>query len=131
MNTDDKLEQYKRDVGQRLQAARIAAGETQATAAAKLSERLQPEQEPIPPSRIGNYEQGLRLPDPLVMQTLCEIYGTWPSAIYGFAEAPTTTEEAVLIQKYRQTDDRGRRAIQGIAESQPTYVETRKRSGTR
>jgi len=120
VSTDDQLDHYKREVGARLRHARQKAGLTQAEAAALLSSR-QPADDPIPPSRIGNYEQGTRLPDPLMMQSLCDIYSTWPSAIYGFSESPSNMEEATLIAKYRRTDDRGRKAIQSIAESQPEY----------
>lgn len=123
----EQLHEYKREVGIRLKKAREAAGETQASAAIKLGKATGSE---IEPSRIGNYEQGKRLPDPPVMRLLCEIYGTWPSTIYGFEEAPASKEEAVLLMKFRETDDRGRKAIQGIAESQPTYIAPDKRTKT-
>lgn len=118
MNTNEDMQTFKDELGLRLRSARLAANETQTTAAEKLSERLG---KVIEPSRIGNYEQGTRLPDPLTVMHLCEIYGAMPSLIYGFPEAPATREEAALVMKYRQTDDRGRRAIQSLAESQPLY----------
>src|SRR3546814_7408008 len=78
--------------------------------------------ETIEPSAIGNYEQGTRLPDPITIQHLCSLYQASPSAIYGFDDAPASKEEEALLHKYRMTDDRGRRAIQGVAESQPAYM---------
>lgn len=118
MTTNDEMQTFKDELGLRLKNARLTANETQASAAEKLSQRLG---KLIEPSRIGNYEQGNRLPDPLTVMHLCEIYGAMPSLIYGFPEAPATREEAALVMKYRQTDDRGRRAIQSLAESQPLY----------
>lgn len=120
------LSKYRQEIGQRLARARDKAGFTQAQAAAALSRmgHLNREGGPLPPSRIGNYEQGQRLPDPLMMQDLCELYGTFPSAIYGFDEAPQTPDEAALTQKYRRTDDRGKRALQGVADAQPEYLAT-------
>lgn len=117
VSQNDKMHHYKHQFGERLRNARERAGETQSSAADKLSKRLG---RPLDPSRIGNYEQGTRLPDPLVVQELCGIYNAAPSAIYGFTEAPATPDEVVLISKYRQTDERGKKAIQSIANSQPS-----------
>ena len=75
---------YRKEIGRRLKRARQKAGiATQAQAAERLGEALS---ETIEPSRIGNYEQGIRTPDPLTMKVLCEIYGAYPSYIYGFDE---------------------------------------------
>lgn len=120
MNSSMRKRDYRREVGRRLKAARLEAkAGTQAEVASKLSAALG---ETIEPSAIGNYEQGTRLPDPITMQSLCALYGASPSAVYGFNDAPQSRDEELLLQKYRMTDDRGRRAIQSIAESQPAYM---------
>lgn len=124
MDKREALSEYRRKIGQRLARARNEAKLTQAQAAAALSRmgHVNNEGGPLPPSRIGNYEQGQRLPDPLLVKDLCEIYRVFPSAIYGFEEAPQTPDEAALTMKYRKTDDRGKRALQGVADAQPSYV---------
>lgn len=80
--------------------------------------------DPCPPSRIGNWEQGTRLISPVALQILSKYYGTSPSIIYGFDDAPTSSDEAKLLEKYRETDDRGKRAIHGVADAQPSYTVT-------
>lgn len=122
MDYEQRKLEYRREVGARLKAAREAAGMTQEEAAAKLGKALQKD---IPSSRIGNYEQGTRLPDPIVIQILSDIYGTQAaSAIAGFRDAPGSPEETALLEKYRQTDDRGRRAIHSVADTQSAYQVT-------
>lgn len=119
MNEKDALEAYKKELGLRLKAARLTAGiKTQGEAADLLGRSLGEE---LDHSRVSNYEQGLRLPDPLTMKALAAVYGTTASALYGLDEAVKNQEEQVLLTKYRLTDDRGRVAIQSIAESQPSY----------
>jgi transcriptional regulator with XRE-family HTH domain len=125
VNKKDQLGQFKERLSERLRKARIAAGESQSSAAHKLSERIG---KPVEPSRIGNYEQGIRLPDPVTVLNLSEIYRTKPSYIYGFEDAPINPEEETLLKKYRQTDERGKRAIQSLAESQPPYEVTERKS---
>lgn len=120
MDSKTRKSAYRKEVGGRLKAARIDSKiGTQADVAAGLSRLMG---ETIEPSAIGNYEQGTRLPDPITVQHLCSLYQVSPSAIYGFNDAPASKEEQTLLQKYRMTDDRGRRAIQSIAESQPAYL---------
>lgn len=123
MDLEKELKLYKKQVGLRLQRAREDAGFTsQQEAADALAREIG--LNTLPHSRIGNYEQGARLPDPITMGKLCKIYGVSPAQIYALAEAPMNQEEVALLTKYRLTDDRGRRAIHGIAESQPavTYM---------
>ena len=97
LDTKTALDGLRLDIGRRLKEARIrSAIGSQADAARLLTEALG---EAIEPSRIGNYEQGLRLPDPITVAALCKLYDTWPSAIYGFAEAPQSSEEAKLLAK--------------------------------
>lgn len=119
MSHQGKLKAYRADVARRLRFARIQSGVgSQAEVAKLLTAQLC---EPIEPSRIGNYEQGTRLPDPLVLQAMCRIYKVWPAWVSGFAEAPLTPEESALLDRYRATDERGRKAIVLVAEAQPRY----------
>jgi transcriptional regulator with XRE-family HTH domain len=118
MSKKIRMQTFKAKLGGRLRKARIAAGQSQSSAARRLSERIG---KPVEPSRIGNYEQGTRLPDPLIVLNLSEIYQTNPACIYGFEDAAVNREEVALLKNYRQTDDRGRRAIQSVAESQSMY----------
>jgi transcriptional regulator with XRE-family HTH domain len=122
MNYDQKKSEYRREVGKRLKVARESADITQEIAAERLGRALGKE---LPSSRIGNYEQGTRLPDPLVIQILCSIYGNIsPSAILGFPDAIMGKDEQALFEKYRTTDDRGKRAIHGVADAQSGYEVT-------
>ena len=109
---------YKKQTGIRMKAAREAAQLTQQQAVDHLSIL---KGSAIPASRVGNYEQGKRLPDPVTLLQLCALYGSSPSAIYGFTDVPQGSDENALMKKYRSTDDRGKRAIQGIADAQPSH----------
>lgn len=108
----------RKQIGGALKQARKNAGMTQDEAADRLSALLGDD---IGPSRIGNYEQGYRMPDVPTIMALCKVYSTWPSAIYGFDEAPQSQEELAVLMKFRQTDSRGKSMIQRVAESQPEY----------
>lgn len=110
------------ETGRRLKAARNAAGITQEEAAAFLAKETG---EACPPSRVGNWEQGTRLISPVALQILSRYYGASPSAIYGFSDAPRGSDEVNLLEKYRGTDDRGKRVIHGVADAQPSYLDTR------
>ena len=118
MSTSYDKKQLKKDVGRRLREARMAVNPrmTQADAARDLGRLLGEE---IEPSRVGNYEQGSRLPDLIVVRALARIYDVSPAWIYDLEDAAATPSEQMLLKKYRQTDERGKRAIQSIAESQP------------
>ena len=113
-----KPKDHIKETGQRLKSARNAAGKTQEDAAEYLEVETG---EPCRASRISNWEQGTRLISPVALQILCNLYSVSPSAIYGFDDAPKDADEIDLLHKYRTTDDRGRRAIHGIAEAQPGY----------
>lgn len=115
----DQKQAYRKEIGRRLKEARKRAGISSQQAASEQASTILGEE--LQQSRLGNYEQGIRLPDPLVVRALCQVYGVSPSFIYGFEEAPHNPEEVALIQKYRMTDERGRRAIQGVAEHQPPF----------
>lgn len=131
MDNNERLAQYKKQIGKRLKQARVQAGMTQAVAAAALSERGYQNKDggPLEPSRIGNYEQGTRMPDPMLVNDLCAIYGAFSSWVFGFEEAPQSPAEAALTMKYRNTDDRGKKVIQSIADAQPGYNVSNEKTG--
>lgn len=116
MNYEERVNALRQELGQRIQDARKRAKLTQQQLATALSDLTGTV---IGESRIGNYEQGTRLPDPITVHLIAQILGTTASALYGLPENDLSQEELALVNKYRQTDDRGRRVIQGVAESQP------------
>lgn len=120
------IAEEKRQIGARLAEARTGAGLTQGEATDALNRMgfRNKDGNPLEPSRLGNYEQGKRMPDHLLVKALCKIYGAFPSKIYGFDEAPQEKDELALLSKYRQTDERGKRAVQSIADSQPSECPT-------
>lgn len=123
MNHKDQHEQYRRTVGRLLRDARVLSGAgSQSDVARKLSEVVG---ETVPPSRIGNYEQGTRFPDPITMKYLAGIYGVPAHLLYGFDEAGVSPEEYRIIEAYRSTDDRGREMIDQVAENQPQYPQVK------
>lgn len=116
MNYDTQLERYRAALGARLQAARVAAGLSQADVARLMGEATG---EQVPPSRIGNYEQGKRSPNPFDLQILAEVCRVSVAELYGLPGAALGEDEKALLEKYRQTDDRGRKAIHSVADAQP------------
>ena len=118
MDYQERKQAIKRALGARLKEFREAKRLSQAELARLMGQATASE---VPASRIGNYEQGTRLPSPIDIAILAEILETSEAEIYGFASG-VTGEERVLLHKYRLTDDRGRKTIQGIADAQPTYV---------
>jgi len=115
MNKKPTAEQL---IGSRLRAARIAAGHTQKTATDALAERMGTE---LWPSKIAAYEQGRHMPKIDLLKELCNLYGADPVYILGITDAPFARDEKALLDNYRSTDERGKRAIQSIAEAQPRY----------
>lgn len=66
---------------------------------------------------IANYEQGIRLPSPPTVVALCKIYGTsTTSEILGLDDGPQSMRELALLMKYRLADDRGKSAIDRLAD---------------
>ena len=78
--------------------------------------------EAIGPSLIANWEQGKRSPRDLrMLMELANIYQVSYAWLVCDPGAPQDRQEITLIEKYRDTDERGKRAIQGIADAQPVY----------
>lgn len=125
MDYEDRIQQLRRDLGARLKQIREDKKLSQAQVAARLGDALG---KPLPASRIGNYEQGTRLPNPIDIMLLAMILETTESALYGFEDGISTDERA-LLGKYRQTDERGKKTIQGIADAQPPYLSGHDKEG--
>lgn len=122
MSTNQK-DSYAVAVGERLAAARKAAVPpmTQAKAAERLSEIIG---KTFGSTTVANYEQGLRLPAPPVVDALCQIYGTaTASSILGLRDAARSVRELKMLEKYRLADERGKYAIDSLAESQSAIVD--------
>lgn len=121
MPTNQK-DSYAVAVGERLAAARKAAVPpmTQAKAAERLSETIG---RMFSSTAVSNYEQGLRLPGPPVVDALCQIYGTaTASFILGLSDAAQSVRELKMLEKYRVADERGKYAIDSLADSQSAIV---------
>lgn len=104
----------KKQIGLRIKAARENNGWSLAELAARTIS--------LQKSRIGNYEQGTRTPGPLEAKELARALGV--SAAYVLCvddESTLSEDEKKLLEKYRHTDERGKTAIQGVAESQSIY----------
>jgi transcriptional regulator with XRE-family HTH domain len=132
MNYQDRARKLKVELGARLKGVRERKRLSQADVAQLLGEALG---KPLPASRIGNYEQGTRLPSPIDVAILAALLGTTEGYLYGF-EDDISQDERALLAKYRLTDERGKKTIQGIADAQPPYVsggdtEVEKANGTR
>jgi len=119
--TNNQKDTYAVEVGERLAAARrsIAPALTQARAAEQASAILG---KSITSTALANYEQGSRLPSPMIVDALCRVYGnTTASYILGLSDAPQSMRELRMLEKYRLADDRGKYAIDSVAESQSAY----------
>lgn len=100
---------YKKIAGMRIAQARRAKGMTQE----QLADRLPG----VSASRIGNYEQGTRYPDPPTFRALSRVLeepAGWLSAV--------EDDESLLnlSRKYVRMDQRGKDTLHRVAESQPT-----------
>lgn len=112
------------EIGNRLAKARVGAKMTQEQAAEELTKKgfRNSNGGAIGNTVIANWEQGKRSPRDLRMvMALADIYGVSYSWLLCDPGAPESREEITLIQKFRHTDERGKRAIQGIADAQPIY----------
>lgn len=104
----------KEEIGRRIRDARNRKGWSQ--------EELARETGWLKKSRIGNYEQGTRTPGPEEARALANPLGVSAAWILCVDDDSTLpADERALLEKYRASDERGKRTIQGVAESQPTY----------
>ncbi len=113
---------YTVAVGERLAAARRAVVPklTQAKAAELFGAATGEE---ISAQAIANYEQGTRLPSPPTVAALCTIYGTTTaSAVLGLSDGPQSIRESALLHKYRLADDRGKYAMDRLADVESLEV---------
>lgn len=118
----NQKDSYALAVGERLAVARKEAVPkmTQARAAEQLSKLMRRD---FSPTALANYEQGLRLPSPPVVDALCQIYGTaTASYILGLSDAARSVRELKMLEKYRIADERGKYAIDSLADSQSVIV---------
>ena len=119
---ENQRDSYTVAVGKRLADARRNASPriTQARAAELFANETGEE---ISSQAIANYEQGIRLPSPPTVAVLCRIYGTATApAVLGLEDGPQNMREATLLQKYRLADDRGKYAIDRIADVESPEV---------
>lgn len=129
----NQKDSYAVAVGERLASARKDAVPkmTQVRAAEQLSEVMR---KTFTPTALANYEQGLRLPSPPVIDALCQIYGTaTASYVLGLSDAATSVRELKMLQKYRIADERGKYSIDSLADAQSVIVKSdrdRNKTGT-
>ncbi len=102
-------------IGQRLRAARNAQGLSLSELAARTKT--------LSKSRISNYEQGIRRMGLEEAAELAEaLDGLTATYLLCLDDnSPLCPEELALIERYRRTDERGRRTIQRVAETQGHY----------
>lgn len=119
MDAEQELAELRDRFAARLKGARKALGLTQVELGDKLSERLG---KPVADSLIGNYEQGIRLPEnPLITIYLADILGCDAAYLMGLPEPKHAQREEALLTIFRGTDERGKAVIFSVAESQPAY----------
>lgn len=75
-------------------------------------------------SRISNYEHGTRKPGIEEAVQLAQALGNISAAeILGIdEESNLTPQERALLDNFRAADERGKKTIIGVAESQPAYM---------
>lgn len=76
-------------------------------------------------SRIANYEHGTRAMDIQIIKQLAEILNVDPSwlACFEDTEPALSPAERALLDNFRASDERGRRTISRIAETErPNYI---------
>ena len=71
-------------------------------------------------SALGNYEKGVRQIPPEWAVKLAELYGVSAAYLMGLEDGlqELSQEERMLLERYRQADERGKRTIQNIAQFQ-------------
>lgn len=121
--SENQRDSYTVAVGKRLAEARRATVPriTQAKAAELLTAATGEE---LSAQAIANYEQGIRLPAPPTVAALCKIYGTATAPyVLGLEDGPQSMREVSLLRKYRMADERGKYAIDRIADVESPPVE--------
>lgn len=104
---------YAREIGRKLRERRHARGWT----LEELAERT----ESLSPSAISNYEQGIRTPKPGTLVELARALDVAPARLAGLDDESTlSAAERTLLERFRQTDARGRDQILSTAAQQPT-----------
>ena len=101
----------KKIAGQRIAAARKAIRLTQAELAAQVPG--------LTPSRLSNYEQGTRYPDPDILIKLAQILHE-PASFLGALDDDPRLQ--ALSRLYTKLDQRGKDTLHSVAESQSTPV---------
>lgn len=103
-------------IGQRLRTARMA----QRLSLAELAARTKT----LSKSRISNYEQGIRrmgLEEALELAEALDLTATYLLCLDD--TSPLTPGEWTLIERYRNTDERGRETIMRVADAQGSYCQ--------
>lgn len=122
----DLLERHRQAFGARLRAARKNARLTQEELAGRLAAVgiVGKDGAPLSQPTIGSWERGLRYPEnELTFAALASILGVFPSVLLGYPEAPRSEAEARILEQYRQADERGKRQIELIAETEAHYLD--------
>ncbi|CAK0761024.1 hypothetical protein CCP4SC76_3420008 [Gammaproteobacteria bacterium] len=105
------MDNFKLLIAGRIKQARERSGYTQEQLANMLGWTR---------ARIGNYELGARSPGPeeaVLLANKLNVRAAWLLCIDD--EDALTPDERALLGKYRATDQRGKDAIQGIANIEP------------
>lgn len=110
---------WKAEIGRRIREVRRERGLT--------LEELAKKTRTLSFSRISNYEQGYRKASEDAIRELSEALGADPAYFACYTDTPgsesnLSEDEQKLLEKYRQTDERGRKQIHHVAESQPSYL---------
>jgi len=114
----------KIEAGRRLRKARIAAGyKDRASAIDALAERFG---DLYSYSSFGNYENGLRSFGPGEADDFAEVFHCSAGWLLCLKDAsPVKPDEKALLDNYRHADERGKRVILNIAETQQPYSANR------
>jgi transcriptional regulator with XRE-family HTH domain len=103
----------KHEIGRRLSTSRDAAGLT-----------LQEVCDAVPglsTSRLSNYEQGTRTLPVQFAKLIAPILGVTADWLLTLTNDTPDPQEQCLLDHWRHTDDRGRRAILRVAEAESSY----------
>jgi transcriptional regulator with XRE-family HTH domain len=104
----------KEEAGRRIRESRIKLGLT--------LKDVQQRANAISISRLSNWEQGLNMIDVDSAKELSKILNVSPGYLLTIDESPMNKQEQVLLDIYRQTDERGKASILRIAETESSYI---------